>query len=184
MHNNDKSNRTIFGDAAAATLISTEGFAGIEDFVLGTDGAGAENLIVKNGGVRFPKSGEITEDATETPGDHLYMDGPAIFNFTMDAVPQLVEQVLEKHKLAKEETDYFVFHQANQFMLNFLRKKIGITEEQFIYHMQDCGNTVSSTIPIVLYHMKEDGMFNKKTKTLLAGFGVGYSWGGTILTTE
>jgi 3-oxoacyl-[acyl-carrier-protein] synthase III len=101
----------------------------------------------------------------------------------MEAVPLLVDQVLAKHSLVKEAVNYYVFHQANQFMLNHLRKKIGITEEQFIYHMQHCGNTVSSTIPIVLYHMKESGLLDKKTNTLLAGFGVGYSWGGTILTT-
>jgi len=184
IHSSDKSNRTIFGDAAAATLISTDGFAEIHDFVLGTDGAGAENLMVKRGGLRFPVTAETLQAGAAVADNHLYMDGPAIFNFTMDAVPRLVEQVLQKHRLTKEETDYFVFHQANQFMLNHLRKKMGITEEQFIYRMQHCGNTVSSTIPIVLYHMKEDGMFNKKTKTLLAGFGVGYSWGGTILTTE
>lgn len=182
MHTTDKSNRTIFGDAAAATLVSTEGFAAINDFILGTDGSGAENLIVKNGGVRFAKANKTTAEEAANSGDYLFMDGPAIFNFTMEAVPQLVEQVLHKHGLSKEEVNHYVFHQANQFMLNHLRKKIGITEEQFIYHMQDCGNTVSSTIPIVLYHMIEQGFFNSKATTLLAGFGVGYSWGGTVLT--
>lgn len=183
IHHNDKSNRAIFGDAAAATLVSTDGFAEIKDFILGTDGAGAEKLIVKNGGLRYPKSGEEPAEVGETPGDNLYMDGPAIFNFTMDAVPQLVKQVLDKHSLSIPDVDYYVFHQANQFMLNHLRKKIGIAEEKFICHMLDCGNTVSSTIPIVLYHMQAEGKFDAKNKTLLAGFGVGYSWGGTIIET-
>lgn len=165
----DKGNRTIFGDAAAASIISTEGFAEILNFDLGSDGSGAENLIVKNGAMKKSKNGE--ED------DFLFMNGAAIFNFTLESVPELVKNTLQKNKL--EKVDWYVFHQANSFMLNHLRKKIGIEEEQFLMHMENCGNTVSSTLPIVI--KEHQTSFKTGQKALLAGFGVGYSWGGVII---
>jgi len=167
----DKSNRTIFGDAATATLISHTGFASIEKFVLGTDGSGAENLIVRNSGSKK----EINES------DRLYMNGPEIYNFTLKSVPKLVEGVLQKNNVLSSEIDLYIFHQANLFMLTHLRRKLKIESEKFYTYMKKVGNTVSSTIPIALYHaMKEDKIKTGNT-VLLAGFGVGYSWAGNIL---
>lgn len=182
IHLGDKSNRTIFGDAAAATLISTDGYAEIGDFELGTDGNGAQNLIVKAGGMRFR-----SDDFTDTRDDYgnvinnnnLYMNGSAIFNFTSESIPGLVSKTLAKHNMTEEEISLFIFHQANKFMLNHLRKKIGITEEKFFYFLENCGNTVSSTVPIAL----SEAIKQQKAKgnVLLAGFGVGYSWAATVL---
>jgi 3-oxoacyl-[acyl-carrier-protein] synthase-3 len=184
IHPKDKGNRTIFGDAAAATLISTDGIAKILDFSLGTDGAGADNLIVRTGGMRQPgKTGEICFDETNTPvsDDYLYMNGTEIFTFTLDAVPALVDNTLKKNNLIKEDIDLFVFHQANKYMMDFLRKKIKIGENQFYYCLSKMGNTVSSTIPIALYEAMKDNTIKKDNKVMLAGFGVGYSWAGNIL---
>lgn len=153
----DKGNRTIFGDAAAATLIGTEGFAHIENFSLGTDGKGAENLIVRTGGLRNPnKANDLTFDESNNPrsSDYLYMDGAEIVNFTLQAVPALVDNTLAKNSLTKEDINLFVFHQANKYMMNFLRKKIKIEEEKFFYCLETVGNTVSSTIPIALYEAR------------------------------
>ena len=181
----DKGNRTIFGDAAAVTLISTEGIAEILNFSLGTDGGGYENLIVKSGALRKRnKTNEVKWDESGNPisDDCLYMNGTEIFNFTLESVPLLVEDVLKRNDLSKEKIDLFVFHQANKHMLNFLRKKIKIDENKFYYCMENFGNTVSSTIPIALKEAeKEDKL---KGNILLAGFGVGYSWGGVILNIE
>lgn len=182
IHPKDKGNRTIFGDAAAATLISIDGFATIEDFYLGTDGRGAENLIVKKGGLRQPNAIEdlvFDESGNPTSSDYLYMNGGEIFNFTSEAVPVMVEQVLEKNNLVKNEIQLFVFHQANKYMMNYLRKLIDIESESFYFHIENIGNTVSSTIPIALYEAQKEGKL--KGNILLAGFGVGYSWGATIL---
>ena len=182
LHPKDKGNRTIFGDAGSATLISTEGFAEIGNFSLGTDGKGAENLIVKTGAFRHKSSLndlKFDEKANPIASDYLFMNGSEIFNFTIDVVPSLVSDTLNKNKLSKENIDGFVFHQANAFMLNFLRKKLKIEEEQFHYYMSEVGNSVSATIPIVLCEkLKENKL---KGNLLLAGFGVGYSWGGCIL---
>jgi 3-oxoacyl-[acyl-carrier-protein] synthase-3 len=184
IHPKDKSNKTIFGDAAAATLISTEGFAEILNFEYGTDGKGANNLIVKNGGLRNynTKSDEILDDFGNVHSDnHLYMNGAEIFIFTLNAVPKLIKNTLEKNNLNQQEIDLFVFHQANKFMLDSLRKKIKIEPEKFYNFLEYCGNTVSSTIPIALYHAKKESKLVKNQNVLLAGFGVGYSWAGTIL---
>ena len=182
IHPKDKGNRTIFGDGAAATLISTEGFAEIGNFSHGTDGRGSENLIVKRGGMRQPEllnDLSFDENGNPTSSDYLFMNGGEIFNFTSDAVPVLVEQVLQKNTLQHHEINMFVFHQANKYMMNYLRKLIEIETDKFFIYLDKVGNTVSSTIPIALYEAKKQNKLNGYV--LLAGFGVGYSWGGVVL---
>ena len=182
MHPKDKGNRTIFGDAGSATLVSSDGFAEIGNFSLGTDGRGAENLMVKSGGMRFRKQFndlKFEDNGNPLSSDHLYMNGSEIFNFTIDAVPPLIEDTLVKNGLNREDVDGYVFHQANKFMINFLRKKIKIEQEKFYTYMSEVGNTVSNTIPIVLTEkLKENSL---KGNIILAGFGVGYSWGGCLI---
>jgi len=184
IHPLDKVNRTIFGDAAAATLVSNYGFAELRDFCLGTDGEGADNLIVKSGCARNKNSlNNLSYDESGNPisSDYLYMNGSEIFNFTLEMVPKLVDETLLLNKLNKSDVNMFVFHQANKYMLNFLRKKIQIPEEKFYVNMDKIGNTVSSTIPIALINAIEEGLINVNSKVLLAGFGVGYSWAGCII---
>lgn len=184
IHCKDKGNRTIFGDAASATVVSCTGFAEIGNFSLGTDGSGANNLIVKSGGARSPEKKNdllFDEDGNPISSDYLYMNGSEIFTFTLDNVPPLVEETLSCNKIDKSEIDLYVFHQANKYMLNFLRKKIKIIPERFYYCLSEYGNTVSNTIPIALRSAIDDNMISHGMKVLIAGFGVGYSWGGTIL---
>ena len=124
IHPKDKSNKTIFGDAAAATLISTDGFAEILDFELGTDGKGAENLIVKNGATKNPllTGTDVMDEFGNVRNDnYLFMNGSEIFNFTSNSIPPLVNKILAKNNMWGAEIDLFVFHQANKFLLNHLR---------------------------------------------------------------
>lgn len=182
LHPRDKGNRTIFGDAATATVVSAEGFAEIGDFALGTDGSGAENLMLKTGASRFhEKTGDLTFDENGNPhsSDFLFMNGGEIFNFTQKNVPIVVRQTLDKNGLSVEDTNLAVFHQANKFMLEFLRKKIKIPRERFFVNMADIGNTVSNSIPIALKDAQEQNLLHGNI--LLCGFGVGYSWGGVVL---
>ena len=109
------------------------------------------------------------------------MNGSEIFVFTLKAVPKLVNSVLAKANMAINDVDLFVFHQANRFMLETLRKKINIPEEKFYYFMENCGNTVSSTIPIAIAEAIKGMRIKKDSKVLLAGFGVGYSLAGCII---
>ena len=175
IHPTDKGNRTIFGDAAAATLVSNTGFAEILDFDLGTDGRGADNLIIKNGANRHSKNGDLSTD-------YLYMNGAEIFNFTLESVPLVVRNVIKKNKLDDKIIDLYILHQANRYMLEFIRKKMNIDLPKFYYYLSDVGNTVSSTIPIALYQAKKEKKL--KGNILLAGFGVGYSWGGVIIRVD
>ena len=158
----DKSTRTIFGDGAAATLIDAEDALKIGSFAFGTDGAGADKLIVRDG--------------------KLLMDGPEIFNFTLDVVPKTMNEVLAKNNLSKGDIDLFVFHQANKFMLDTIRKANGLPTDKFYVNLQTTGNTVSSTIPIALKQLDDAGRLNAGMKVMLMGFGVGLSWGATIVT--
>ncbi|GHT53748.1 3-oxoacyl-ACP synthase [Bacteroidia bacterium] len=172
IHPADKGNRTIFGDAATATLVSTEGFAAIADFSLGTDGSGFDKLIVKTRGCRNPL---IANDLS----DYLYMDGPEIFNFTLDRVPSLVENILARNNIVQQDVDLFIFHQANQYMLDFLKDTLKIDDEKFYGYLSEVGNTVSSTIPLAMYFADKERVLSGNV--VIAGFGVGYSWGGCLL---
>lgn len=174
----DKGNRSIFGDASASAIIEKAENGRDYKFCLGTDGSGAENLIVKKGA--FRTDFELSPDSEFSP-ENLYMNGPEIFNFTIENIPGLVRETMEVNGLAMDDIDHFVFHQANSFMLNYLRKKTKIPAEKFYIDMEKTGNTVSATIPIALKNMMDKGMLKKGDKVLLAGFGVGYSWGATIL---
>lgn len=185
IHADDKSNLSIFGDAATATIVSRDGFAEIGDFVLGTDGSGAENLIVKTGGAKFPEANDklITDEGGFLKSsDHLYMNGSNVFNFTLSAVPELIKSIMLKSDVVMNDVDYFVFHQANHYMLNVLRKVCKINEEKFYVNMEDTGNTVSSTIPIALTRLLHDkNVTSGNGNVIIAGFGVGYSWGSCML---
>ncbi|MBI2392741.1 MAG: ketoacyl-ACP synthase III [Deltaproteobacteria bacterium] len=170
----DKGVRTIFGDGAAATLIErTEGDRdALGPFAVGTDGRGAEHLIVARGGFRHGPGGERPT---------LHMNGPEIFTFTLRVVPPLIAQLLERAACRLDDVDLFVFHQANEFMLEHLRNKLRIPREKFFVGMRRCGNTVSSTIPIALCDAAAEGRLPSGARVMLVGFGVGYSWGATLI---
>jgi 3-oxoacyl-[acyl-carrier-protein] synthase-3 len=185
MHPNDRANRSIFGDGAAATIIESSDVEKIHEFVLGTDGSGMNNLIVPCGGlrqsVRATSEGEVDENGNFYSPNHLYMNGPEIFNFTIANIPAVVDSILEKNNLAMDQVDYFIFHQANKYMLEYLRKKIKIPPEKFYSNMLTTGNTVSATIPIALKECMNQDLIHPGNRIMLVGFGVGYSWGGVMI---
>ena len=184
MHERDKSNRTIFGDGAAATLVSTEGFAEVGEFVIGTDGEGAENLIVKTGGARHPQPmNDLKFDDFGNPfsSDNLFMDGPAILNYSLDSIPQLVKDVLEKNHLEMDDINLHVYHQANIFLANLERRKLRIPQDRYYCNIEHVGNTVSSTIPIALCLALKDGTIKDGFNILSVAQGLGYTWGGFVL---
>ena len=185
----DRTVRTLFGDAAAATLI--RGVEADEEligpFVFGTDGRGANNLIVATGAARRPRTAESAVEQEEKGSwrcaDNLYMNGPEIFNFTLKAVPDAVQKLLARSGRDLGSVDYFVFHQANRFMLDKLRAKLGIDLSRFSLALESCGNTVSSTIPIAIEQAQASGAVQPGTNLLVVGFGVGYSWAAAMMRT-
>jgi 3-oxoacyl-[acyl-carrier-protein] synthase III len=185
IHPGDLALKTIFGDGAVATIIESSGEEHILEFVLGTDGSGKDNLIVPNGCFRNaydPLAEEHKTDSDDIYTDNnLFMDGPEIFNFTIDAVPVAVEKCLIKNEMSINDIDYFIFHQANKYIIGYLRKKLGISPERFYANMLLTGNTVSSTVPIAYSEALENGKILPGNKVLLCGFGVGYSWGAVVV---
>lgn len=185
LHPRDKGNRSIFGDAATATMVSDEGIAEIGQFKFGTNGEGGNNLIVKTGGLRHPeKANDLTFDeknGNPVSSDYLFMDGSEIFAFTLLNVPKLLKQTLQINECEKEEVDLYVLHQANKYMLDFLKKKCKIEDEKFYYCIENVGNTVSNSIPIALVEALREGRITNGQRVVIAGFGVGYSWAGSLL---
>ena len=172
----DISNRSIFGDAGTATIVAYSEEDMLGEFIFGTDGNGAENLIVNGISARNFYTLKDVDRPT------LYMNGPEIFNFTIETIPPLIHQVINKNKLQLSEIDYFILHQANKYILEFLISEIGLDKSKCHIDMLDYGNTVSNTIPIALKDAFDRRIIQKGDKVLLAGFGVGYSWASTIIT--
>ncbi|MDR3265044.1 MAG: ketoacyl-ACP synthase III [Synergistaceae bacterium] len=191
IHPRDKSTRTLFGDAAAATLIEggEAGIAnagGIGEFSLGTDGGGARKLMIPAGAWARPSSPETRAETTNRWGntrtpENLYMDGPEILNFSMEVVPPCMDEILKLNKITLDEIALVVFHQASRMLLEKLRDELKIPREKFVINIENYGNTVSSTIPIALREMELAGRLKKGDRVLVMGFGVGLSWGGTVL---
>lgn len=184
----DRSVRTIFSDGAAATLISPvdsdDEFIG--PFIFGTDGSGGHEVIVPAGGSRQPLSSESAIEKEDRSGNwrserDLYMNGPEVFNFAIRTVPRAIEQLLSKWGRRMDEVDYFIFHQANRFMLEHLRDKLNIPPEKFWIDLENYGNTVSSTIPIALESAKKRRAVSAGDKVAVIGFGVGYSWSAAMV---
>ncbi len=191
LHPADRAVRAVFGDAASATLLLAadvdQPFLG--PFVYGSDGRGAPNLIVRSGGARSGGARRARAAAEHADGgsgpahgeEWLFMDGPEIFNFTVRVVPESVQRLLEKSGKTLGDVDLFVFHQANGQMLEHVRKSLRIPTEKFYVFMKDCGNTVSCTIPIALKNAMDEGRLAHGGLIMLVGWGVGYSWGATLL---
>ncbi len=173
MDPNDRYTVPLFGDGAAATLIRAGGQGRIGRFTFGTDGSGADSLIVRGGGSRHPDLPRKGESA-------LYMNGRAVYNFMIKRVPPSLEDCVARNGITFADIDYFVFHQASRFMINALIKRLNLDPEKVPIIMSEIGNTVSSTIPITIEAMGGPAALKGK-RVLISGFGVGLSWGATVI---
>ena len=167
----DRTCRPIFSDGGSATLLRHEAHPLLGPFDLGTDGAGYQNLIVRSSGARGRANGL----------GRLHMDGAAVFMFTLEAVPECVNNLLRLSKLSLEEIDLFIFHQASQVVLDAIVRKAQLPAEKVLVDLESVGNTVSATIPIALRRALDAGRLRSGQRVMLVGFGVGYSWGGCLI---
>ncbi len=179
IHPEDRSLRTIFGDGASATLIEAADTPSLTGFRYGTDGSGADTLLMTKGGARPAAQAHRPRHRQRWESD-LYMDGPALITFTVDAVPELIRQVLAATQLSRDDIQYFLMHQATRKMMSYLYERLGLTEEIAPIVLQDCGNTVSSTIPLVIQRMRVAGKLYPGVRSMLVAFGVGWSWAGCV----
>jgi 3-oxoacyl-[acyl-carrier-protein] synthase-3 len=181
MRREDKNTVTIFGDAATATWMSSQQGARLGRGDFGTDGAGAKSLMIRAGGSARPLGGLYGGDNGYAPEDvAVAMNGRAIYNFMMRRAPLTVAACLQKNGLTNDEVDLFVFHQASKFLLESLRARMDLPEEKTPISLSQVGNTVSSTIPIVLEELFAADRLAGKT-VVVCGFGVGLSWGTNVL---
>jgi 3-oxoacyl-[acyl-carrier-protein] synthase III len=177
----DRSLRTIFGDAAAATLVEAADEPAMCGFQYGTDGEGADTLIVAAGGARPIKDAIKPRHRKRWPSA-LYMDGPALISFSVAQVPRLIDQVLKVAQLTRNDIDLFLLHQATKKMLEQLQLRLDIRDDRLPVLLEHCGNTVSSTLPILIDHLRREGRMHPGIRSLLVGFGVGWSWAGCVWT--
>jgi 3-oxoacyl-[acyl-carrier-protein] synthase-3 len=175
----DRSLRTIFGDGAAATLIEAADKPSMGTFRYGTDGSGADTLIATAGGARPEKDAHQPRHRKRWKSD-LYMDGPSLMSFTVATIPQLVEEILVEAGTAKADVDLFLFHQATRKMLEQMQTRLELDDDRLPIVLEDCGNTVSSTIPILIAHLRNQGRLREGCQNMLVGFGVGWSWAGCM----
>ena len=150
----DRSLRTIFGDGAAATLVEAASQPSLSAFRFGTDGAGADTLMVTEGGAR-PSADALQPRKRKRWPSQLYMDGPALVDFTVERIPQLVDEILQTAKLGRDDVELFLMHQATHLMLAKLRERLAIDEVRLPIALANYGNTVSSTLPILLSELRK-----------------------------
>jgi 3-oxoacyl-[acyl-carrier-protein] synthase-3 len=181
IHAEDRSLRTIFGDGAAATLVEASEEPSLGPFVFGTDGRGANALLVNEGGLR-PTADAVQPSKRKRWPSALFMDGPALVKFALEVIPPLVDQLLAKCQLGREAIDLYLIHQATSFMMEHLRARLHFTADETPEALETYGNTVSSTIPILIRDLRASGRIRPGTQSIQIGFGVGFSWGGCLWT--
>lgn len=177
----DRSLRTIFGDAAAASLIESSETPSLTAFQFGTDGSGADTLMVADGGARAGAD-VLQPRHRKRWNSRLYMDGPSLIEFSVKAVPALVDQVLQRAQLSRESIDLYLLHQATRKMLSALQECLDVSEHELPIRLDQYGNTVSATLPILISDLRREGRIKKDAKNMLVGFGVGWSWAGCLWT--
>lgn len=181
----DRSTLPLFGDAGTATALEVAPEAAPMPLVVGTDGRGGQHLAVKAGGKRQPLIPDRAPWPSETHArlfedSRLHLNGAEVFGFSLRTVPALVAETLEHAGLGLDAIDWVVLHQANRFMLEHLRKRLKVPAEKFVIDLEKFGNTSSATIPLVFCHALAEALTQGRSRVLMAGFGVGWSWGALV----
>jgi 3-oxoacyl-[acyl-carrier-protein] synthase-3 len=187
VHPLDRSIRPLFGDGAAAAVVSAEQpCLTVLDMSFGTSGKHADRFIIKNGGARH---GASVADEVVTPDksgriyspNHIHMDGIGVLSFFNNAVPAAVRKILAKQNKSLDDISLFVFHQASQLALEGIARSLKIPPKKMVIDMADTGNLVSASIPVVLAKLLANGAFAKGQLVVLCGFGVGLSWATALV---
>jgi 3-oxoacyl-[acyl-carrier-protein] synthase-3 len=175
----DRSLRTIFGDGAAATLVEASDEPTLFGYQYGTDGTGADTLIVNSRGAR-PAKDAIKPRHRHRWGSDLYMDGPSLISFTVTAVPKLIDDILAASNRRADQIHSYLLHQATLKMLQQLQQRLDLDEQRMPIYLEQVGNTVSSTLPILISQLRAENRLPAGSEHLMIGFGVGWSWAGCV----
>jgi 3-oxoacyl-[acyl-carrier-protein] synthase-3 len=196
IHPADRGTRSVFGDAAAATLIERRDLATMSSsepgvgrqpsalgpFVSGTDGKGLKHLHIPRGGLRayWPDGQTEIAESADGPAGWMHMAGASVTQFVLTTVPAVVRQLCAKAAVAPADVDLFVFHQANALLIDRLRQLLGLPREKCVITLADCGNTAASSIPIALKRTAQQGLLRVGDRVMFVGFGTGYSWAAAL----
>jgi 3-oxoacyl-[acyl-carrier-protein] synthase-3 len=175
----DRNTCVLFGDAAGAVLLepTEEDDIGVIDFLLHSDGAGAEFLHMKAGGSKFP----ATVETVANDWHYVYQDGKTVFKFAVQKMADVAEQVLLRNSYTGKDVKMLVPHQANLRIIDAVAKRLGLDSEQVLINIDRFGNTTAATIPLALseaYHM---GKVHKNDLIVLATFGAGFTWASALI---
>ena len=185
----DRKTAFLFGDAGVAALIEKDKKYGKSYFSLNSNGALEHLIKINAGGARNPSSPEtLKEKVVDEYGnirheEHGYMDGREVFNFVIKEIPKDFKNILKFSGTDKEDIDFFIFHQANNFMNNYLRKKLKLSVDKVPSTIHKFGNTSSVSIPITIVSELKDKLKDKRT-IFLSGFGVGMTWASSIFNVD
>jgi len=182
----DRATRTLFGDGAAVSIISRSEEPGIIDTTLGSSGKHYDKFMVPAGGARQPASAQTASTYTDKNGnvrsaENITMDGLGVLSFFNATIPAEVKSLLKKHELEVVDIDLFVFHQASRVALASIQRALGISDSQMVISLESIGNLVSASIPVALKMAADQGRLKPKGRIVLCGFGVGLSWGATLI---
>ena len=185
----DKSTFPLFGDAGSATLLEFDKSADEWFAHLASDGSGKDSIIIEHGHSRHPYGSVSDEYIEYEPGvirtkKHLALNGMDVFNFALKEVAPSIKLMLENFDINIDDIDYFVLHQANKLINESVRKKLKVAPEKVPYSIQNFGNTSSASIPLTICTCLKEKIESDQLTLLLAGFGVGFSWGSVVLKTS
>lgn len=188
IHEKDKANRFIFGDAACAMIVEKSNEQKIHSYFFGNDGSKKDKIIIKDGEYRNPLNNDSYTEFINDFGEKqipafFYQDGAGVFRFTLDRIPKMINSILDKNQLKKEDIDLYLLHQPNEFIVKSLSKIAALPAEKVVIDVKDYGNTVSVSIPIMIHNLQKQNKIKKGMKILIAGFGTGLSWNGCIWET-
>lgn len=187
IHPMDRGLVPLHGDGAVASLLEpVSGKGGFVGFRLGTDGSGYHHLIIPASGARLPRSDATKREVEEESGilrtqEHLFMNGPAIFHFSVYKIPEVIKQALDQFQLTIDDVDLVLLHQANTTMVNLIYRALEVPPQKRFLFMEMIGNLSGPSTPAVLAEAWRNGLVRPGTRTLLASFGVGLSWGVTVI---
>lgn len=182
LNQDDRSTRMLFGDGASASWIGDADneveplINSFDDFCCESDGVGWDKFIIKTGGSRNP----ISKIDTMDQGEKIFMDGLNVLNLVNDRVVKQIYTMLDTHHLKTGDISQFFLHQASGLAIESLRRRLSINETSSFSNLSKIGNTVSSSLPILIKDYFSGHELTPNSKIVLCGFGVGYSW-GTIL---
>ena len=187
IHPRDRGLVPLHGDGAVATLLEpSPGGDGLQGTLLGTDGKGAEHLMIPASGARKPRSLETAREIVDSSGstrteEHLHMNGPAVFHFTVYKVPEVIRKALVQFGVTMDDIDLVILHQANKTMLDLIYKALNVPEAKRFFYLETVGNMSGASTPMALAEAVRQGRVRPGSLTLLASFGVGFSWGVALL---